>query len=303
MGGAIFLNNGTLDLRRMTFRDNVAQGGSSASGTDGENGGGGGFGGDSPSTGGVGAGGGFLLGEGGNAHLDGHDDGFGFASMDGAGGGAARGGLLSDPASAWTGDNLPGGAGSWGGGGGFSVGPEGGGGDAGTFGGGGGGSGGRVVTPGPGGALLATLFPGAAGGSSGVFGGDGGLGDGILGGRGGGGCGAGGAIFLRKGTLLMTSCLFTGNRAVPGQGAEGGLRKGGAVFVYGASEDNPFDLAVLKAQSYAGNAAPDLAEDPSFDNNDWYVAQTLLVPKRDSPLQLRYRLYRMEKALRWPVRP
>lgn len=297
MGGAIFVNAGSADLRRMTFTGNVAQGGSSTIGGDGENGGGGGFGGDSPSAGGGGGEAGFLLGAPGTGLLDGSGAAGGTALGDGAGGGAARGGLLSVALANWS-DNLPGGPGGWGAGGGFSVGPLGGGGDAGTFGGGGGGSGG-VVTLADG---SRTTFPGSAGGQGGVFGGEGGIGDGVTGGRGGGGAGCGGAVFVRAGSLVMTQCTFTGNSALPGQGQTqdgmgAGLGKGGAVFIYAYAADSPFDLRMLQGQQYAGNSAPDAAvEDAAFDNANWYVAQDLLADVAGSAFTERYRAYRRAKA-------
>jgi hypothetical protein len=294
MGGGLFLNQGALILRRMTFQDNKAQGGASAPGADGENGGGGGCGGDSPVHGGAGGEGGLLKGHGGAGTLDGTattDAGGGPAvDGDGAGGGAVRGGLATTPLAKWA-DNLSGGNGTFGGGGGFSVGPLGGGGDGGSFGGGGGGSGGLS---------WGVFLPGAAGGSGGVFGGDGVVGDGLQGGRGGGGCGAGGALFFRRGSLELHQCAFLGNRALGGGGGEPGLGKGGAIFVYRWTEGGALDLKQLAAQTYQDNAAQDLVEDASFDNNDFYVAQTILAFKRGSPLDLAYRRYRLALKLGMP---
>jgi hypothetical protein len=296
MGGALFVNAGSLSLRRMTFLGNQALGGSSIPGTDGENGGGGGFGGDSLVNGGVGAGGGLLGGKGGQGYLDGTNGGGspGVGGSGGAGGGAARGGPLADPTLAWT-DNEAGGDGDFGGGGGFSVGPEGGGGGS-SFGGGGGGSGGSY---------LGMVFPGAAKGEAGFFGGDGGKV-----GQGGGGGGLGGALFLRAGKLAMYQCVFDGNQALPGSGDETGgdlqalaAGKGGAVFIYPYDDTNnaPLYLSLLQAQSYSGNTATDLVESPTYDNDNYYIAQTLLPGvKPGSPLDLLYRRYRQFRKLGLP---
>lgn len=272
MGGAIFMNAGSLDLRRMTFLGNQAQGGDSRPGGDGENGGGGGFGGDSPASGGQGADGGLLGGTGGLGALDGSQGGGAPAvgGTGGGGGGAARGGPLDTTPANWLDGGL-GGDGGFCGGGGFSVGPLGIGGAAG-FGGGGGGSGGG---------FLGTVLPGGGGGESGVFGGEGSVGDGVLPGRGGGGAGLGGALFLREGTLVMYQCQFIDNHALPGAvgdpqaPAEG---KGGAVFIY-AHDDESASAAFLKqlqAQTFSLNAAADQVENSVLDNDDYYIASVLL---------------------------
>lgn len=307
MGGGLFINRGSVTLTRMAFQGNRAQGGSSGFGLDGENGGGAGFGGDSPATGGKGAGGGLLGATGGEGYLDGTEAGGGPAfNGDGGGGGAARGGLLNQALALWS-DNEAGGEGNWGGGGGFSVGPLGGGGSGG-FGGGGGASGGRI-TLNLGALPTPLLLPGASRGPSGFFGGDGSKGDGILlAGQGGGGGGMGGAIFLRRGGLAMYQCRFDGNHALPGTGAEPGLGKGGAVFVYeyDLSRQAGFDLAVLQAQQFGGNTASDPVEDPAYDNNDYYVAQTSLARvTRASSLTQVYRDYRQTRrqGLVWTQRP
>jgi len=299
MGGGLFINGGNVLLRRMTFSGNRAVGGNSAPGSDGENGGGAGFGGDSPVLGGKGADGGWLLGVGGEGCLDGvaTSDGGGGPAVDGdgAGGGAARGGLLTDPVSLWA-DNLPGGPATFGGGGGFSVGPLGGGGDGG-FGGGGGSSGGSAS---------GLFLPGAAGGAGGVFGGDGVPGDGVTGGRGGAGGAMGGAVFLRWGDLDLRGCTFQDNRALGGGGGDPGMGKGGAVFIYGYDYAAPKSAHYeerLRAQTYAGNLASDLVEDPSFDNNDFYVAQTLLAfRKLGSTMDLKYRVYKLDLEMGLKVR-
>jgi hypothetical protein len=133
---------------------------------------------------------------------------------------------------------------------------------------------------------------GAAGGTGGVFGGDGVPGDGFTGGLGGGGGGMGGAIFLRSGTLNLVECSFMGNRAQGGPGGQDGLGKGGAIFIYPFDEESPFNIAMLQAQTYQDDSASDLVEDATYDNNDFYVAQTLLALKPGSPFDLLYRRYR-----------
>lgn len=291
MGGAVFINQGALALVRVTFQGNRAQGGSSAPGGDGSFGGGGGAGGDGLEDGAGGPG--LLGGAGGGGVLDGSGNGIP-AVLDGAGGGAARGGPLSTDPATWQ-DNLSGGNGDWGGGGGFSVGPHGGGGNA-SFGGGGGGSGGRVGTT--------LVFTGDARGAGGTFGGDGSNGSQSAGrtGQGGGGAGLGGAIFLRAGTLTMSQCVFLDNAAVPGQGAEAGFGKGGAIFIYPLGEQAPMAPDTLLAQTYQGNTAADAGvENAGHDNNDFYIAQVSLLAKPGgTPLGPLYRRYRQVKALGLP---
>ncbi|BDU74022.1 immunoglobulin domain-containing protein [Mesoterricola silvestris] len=294
MGGGLFINDGKVALRHMVFRANSAIGGNSAPGGDGENGGGGGVGGDSPSQGGAGADGGWLKGKGGYGDLNGvgtSDMGGGPAvDGDGAGGGAARGGLPKDPVSLWA-DDLEGGSATYGGGGGFSVGPLGGGGE-GAFGGGGGSSGGSAS---------GLFLPGAAGGAGGVFGGDGVPGDGVTGGMGGAGGGMGGAVFLRGGDLSFLGCTFTGNRALGGTGGEPGMGKGGAVFIYRYDDKDPQSDAFAKAlstQVFQDNLASDVVEEPAFDNNDYYIAQSILANRRlGSAQDLLYRIYKLDLAM------
>jgi hypothetical protein len=308
MGGAIFINKGTVVLRRMLFAGNQAAGGDSGMGSDGQAGGGGGFGGDAPLLRGDGGDGGLLGGIFGSGALDPALTDFaggGMGDGDGAGGGAAIGGTLDMALAAWS-PNLAGGEGAFGAGGGFSVGPDGGGGDGG-FGGGGGGAGGSVRLP----SLAQTLFPGASIALGGAFGGDGAKGDGILvTGRGGGGAGLGGALFLRHGSLAMTDCRFVDNQAIPGTGdaTNPALGKGGAIFIYAhpSQEEGPsFDLAALRAQTYGGNRCTNLPNDPSidtvYDNPDFYVAvRPWLGTKRD-PTALQRKLLSIERHLGWPV--
>jgi hypothetical protein len=289
MGGALFINGGGASLVRMTFQGNQALGGSSGPGGDGEAGGGGGFGGDSPAQGGNGAGGGLLGGAGGFGILDGTGQGGpAVGGSGGGGGGASRGGLLGEPEPSWI-ANLEGGEGDWGGGGGFAVGPLGGGGNA-RFGGGGGGSGGVAAIAG-----VEFRFPGGSSGLGGFCGGDGSTGDGAgRPGQGGGGGGLGGAVFLRAGTLALSQCVFQGNRAEPGNGAEPGLGKGGALFIYPLVNQAPMAATMFLAQTYSGNQAADPGvENPATDNNDYYIAQAdLQALARTSPIGLRYQRYR-----------
>jgi len=319
MGGGMFINKGSVTLRRMLFQGNQAVGGASSPGTDGERGGGGGFGGDSATCGtdpaaptcGNGGGGGLLGGTGGLGNLDGAGVEGGSPGINGAGGGAARGGPRA-PGSflPWT-DNLAGGNADWDGGGGFSVGPLAGGGDATGIGGGGGGSGGRIaISLFPPGQGFTGLFPGAARGAGAFFGGDGSKGDGIsTTGQGGGGGGMGGAVFLRTGTLTMDQCRFVANQALPGAGAEPGLGKGGALFIYAfpyVTDASGTELAYnqapgtgLQTQQFSMNRASDAGvEDNSFDNDNTYIAQTIIAAiERGSPLALLYRRYRLERSL------
>jgi hypothetical protein len=296
MGGGLFMNSGSLTLRQMSFLGNQALGGSSSPGSDGSNGGGGGFGGDSPASAGQGADGGLLQGDGGLGLGGGSGQGAGSPAVHGAGGGgggAARGGLLTVPVADWFLDNLPGGDGSFGGGGGYSVGPLGGGGGS-TFGGGGGGSGSQLFN-----------LPGGSRSEAGFFGGDGGKT-----GQGGGGGGMGGAIFLREGSVAIYQCTFADNHAIPGAGDEtgGGTQalaegKGGAVFIYPYEDVNSTQLYVnlLQAQTYVGNTATDLVEAPQFDNDNYYIAQDLLPGiKPGSPLWLLYQRYHQAMKLGLP---
>jgi hypothetical protein len=138
------------------------------------------------------------------------------------------------------------------------------------------------------------VFPGAAGGYGGWPAGDGKAGDGITGGTGGGGGGMGGALFFRDGSLTLVACRFKYNVAEGGSGGSRGLGKGGAIFVYRFDTvgDAAAILAMLEAQTYQGNLATDLVESPTYDNDDYYVAQQLLAVKPGSPLDLTYRMYR-----------
>ena len=312
MGGAMFINAGTVSLTRMTFSGNSAVGGSSDLGSDGQNGGGGGFGGDAPAALGNGAGGGLLgsiIGIGVLDPAENASQGGGEGLGDGAGGGAARGGTLSTPVADWV-SSLAGGFGGFGAGGGFSVGPDGRGGDGGYPGAGGGGSGGQVTLED--GSQI--LLPGASIALGGIFGGDGGKGDGLsTPGRGGGGAGMGGALFLRKGSLIMADCTFTGNQALPGDGdpttpAQG---KGGALFIYAADfvgQGPAINLGMLLAQNYSlntcTNRAQDPAIDPTYDNANFYVPVRPWIPTAsDDAAQLRKRRSRERHRLPTATRP
>ena len=110
-------------------------------------------------------------------------------------------------------------------------------------------------------------------------------------------------MFFRRGALTLSECTFTGNAARGGAGAQRGLGKGGAIFVYEYAEGSPpVPLAMLQAQSYHHDLATDLVEDPSYDNDDYYVAQALLAYQPGSPLDLLYRRYRLDLKLGLPWR-
>jgi hypothetical protein len=85
-----------------------------------------------------------------------------------------------------------------------------------------------------------------------------------------------------------------------GEGGEPGLGKGGAIFVYKWADGGALDLDQLAAQTYQDNAAQDLVEDASFDNANYYVAQTILLLKRGSRLDLVYRRYRQALKMGMP---
>jgi hypothetical protein len=143
----------------------------------------------------------------------------------------------------------------------------------------------------------------------GIFGGDGTKGDGLLSlGQGGGGAGMGGAIFMRNGTLTMSSCQFVDNHAEPGQGAPitPALGKGGAIFIYQHElfvQGPSFDLAMLRAQSFSLNTCTNLPNDPdidpTYDNADYYVPVLPWLADRLGPAALRP-LRLLERRLGWP---
>jgi hypothetical protein len=205
MGGGLFINAGSVSLNTVNFSNNQAVGGAGgAGGRDFYGGGGGGIGGNGGDgselnrLGGTGGNGGAL---GGIPGAGGTVSNNGTAGDSGAGGGG--GGFGGSGIGNFGGS---GGFGGGGGGGGYGNGDFGGSGGAGGFGGGGGGGAGP--------------FDGRSGGLGGSFGGSGGS-SGSYGGGGGGGAGLGGAIFLRSGTLNLTTVSFTSNSATGGAGGSG----------------------------------------------------------------------------------
>jgi len=243
LGGAIFLNAGTLSISNVTFTNNSAVGGNGgnqfASGGNTRSSGGGGMGGrggDAFGTGSFTGGGGGFLGRGGDT------TGAGVAGefTGGTGRDGAAGGTVSNSGGATGGGGAggSGGVGGAGGGVGGSGGSTGGAGKAGGFGGGGGG--GNATTGGSGG-----YGGGGGGGSSGGGGGAGGFGGGggggpVANGSGGfgggngasglgsGGAGLGGAIFVRQGaTLNITDGSFSGGTVT---GGTGGANSSGTIL-------------------------------------------------------------------------
>jgi hypothetical protein len=94
----------------------------------------------------------------------------------------------------------------------------------------------------------------------------------------------------------MDLCTFTGNSAQGGEGAERGLGKGGALFVETDEPAAPFTLAMLGRQTWSGNLAEDPLEDPSFDNDDYYLSQAPATAWRGSALKERYKAYLRAKV-------
>ncbi len=230
LGGAIY-NRGVLSLKRVTLRDNTAQGGdggdagSNAANDAGGGAGGGGLGGDGaggapPATVDGGNGGGGMGGNGGIGGFLAGGGGGGTANNGSPGGGASGGpgGPLNGGKGGDDGfDGAPGGLGGGGGGGGF----ERSGGDGG-LGGGGGGGGELGASP---------VFP--SGGDGGFGGGGGGGGEDSSGGDGGFGGGGGGSH--NSGVVITsgTGGFGGGNAGVTGTesaGGGGGAGMGGAVF-------------------------------------------------------------------------
>jgi CSLREA domain-containing protein len=283
MGGAIFVNNGSVTISGVAFSGNRAQGGNGGAGGEvpyvggGGGGGVGGNGADGDFEGGAGAGGGPLGGNGGAGGADGTSlpegspGGNGDPGGDGAGGGGGGMGAWCplDNTGHCIGPGANGGAGGDGGfgggaGSGGSSGKDdsgsaiGGAGGAGGFGGGGGGGGGSESD---------NADEGGAGGAGGSFGGSGGEGGFFSGGAGGGGAGLGGAIFIRAGSLTLAASSFTDNAASGGSGGTGannGQGKGGAIFVL-----SPATVSGCASATFSGNSATD-AEGTGTDTNDTY---------------------------------
>lgn len=186
VGGAIFVDRGTLTVERSALVNNTAKGGSSN--VAGAGNGGGGLGEDAPATGvGGGPNGGSAVGGAGGFGGGGGDG--GGAGGFGGGGGAAGG---------------TGGAGGFGGGGGAGSpgGTAGFGGGIGSGGGGGGaGLGGAIFSNGGTVTLINSTVTGnaASGGGAGPGGAN--------------GSGVGGAVFSRNGTLTITNSTLSGNTA------------------------------------------------------------------------------------------
>jgi Ca2+-binding RTX toxin-like protein len=284
LGGALFINNGTVNIDSVTFTGNTATGGAGAVFTTGGGGGGGnndlinvftlsvssgGPGGPgspgagstpagNPSApvgniggiGGVGGAGATASGTGGQGGVGGTGAPGGTGGDGGIGGTAGLGGQGGKGGPA-------GGNGSGGGGGGAGGAgtPQGAGGD-GTDGllGGGGGAGGAGSTQGKGGN---SDFGGGGAGSTGGnstsgFGGNGGTSGG------GGGAGLGGAIFLKTGTLNISNSTFSANTvtggALAGNGTAGqGL--GGAIFVNKGATSNIYNTTIALNKASAPTTA------------------------------------------------
>jgi CSLREA domain-containing protein len=287
MGGALFVNNGSVTISGVAFSGNRAQGGNASGGGGSFYGaaGGGGVGGNGAGgvfKGGAGGGGGALGGNGGAGGADGtllpqgSPGGNGGPGGEGAGGGGGGIGddCPEDDNSACIGPGADGGAGGDGGfgggaGGGGASGADdsgsalGGDGGDGGFGGGGGGGGGSQGA-----------FDGGARGVGGSFGGAGVAGDFLEGGAGGGGAGLGGAIFIRAGSLALADSSFTNNAASGGTGANDGQGKGGAIFVL-----SPATVTTLSdCITFSANSATDAAGSGT-DTNDAYGG---IVPSCDA---------------------
>ncbi|MEG4107208.1 SdrD B-like domain-containing protein [Microcoleus sp. S13_C5] len=272
LGGALFINNGTVTVDRVTFSNNSAVGGAGVAGNGGKggsadlatvfggtagtngrngrnglasNGAAGGVGedgeaggtGNAGGTGGIGGTGGTGVG-GTNGGAGGIGGAGGAGSVVGSGGGGGgAGGVGGPPGTGTQGNGGNGGAGG-----------------AGTFG-GGGGAGGTFGT----GAAPGAIGPGGTGG----FGGGGGSGNGASAGGtfggagtigfGGGGAGLGGAIFVGGGTLTMTNSTLYSNTVTGGNAgnvaAGAGTAAGGAIFV------NSGATATLTNNTIAYNSA------------------------------------------------
>jgi hypothetical protein len=246
LGGAIFLNLGSVSLRNVAINHAGVFGGNGRSRELSNESGAGGGGGLSMSAAdpgdgyaSAGADGSPLSGLGGTA---GNATDVAGAGGDGAGGGG--GGAYQQQ---YAGGN--GGFGGGGGGGGYGgINGDAAPGGQGGFGGGGGGRGGfGLLNDGP-------------GGDGGEFGGNGGAstGNGNVGGGGGGGAGLGGAIFARAGTLQLEGVQFTDCGAFGGNGGSNsdppggrGQGKGGALFIADGVDAHAYAL------TFSGSLATD----------------------------------------------
>ncbi|GEM_PF-1274382 len=118
-------------------------------------------------------------------------------------------------------------------------------------------------------------LPGEPGnpGMGGLGGGDGSVG------LGGGGGGLGGAIFLRAGRLILHNTVFEHNEAIPGDGANPGQGKGGAIFVpppeaTAHGRITPQVRALGAMPTFIDNQAT-TTDESATDNNNWYGTITL----------------------------
>jgi Ca2+-binding RTX toxin-like protein len=275
LGGALFVNSGTVTVDRVTFSNNSATGGAGSAG----NGGAGGnadfgtlFGGTAGSNGGTGltgltsiglaggTGGTGAAGGSGNAGGTGGTGGTGGAGTGGTNGGTGgiggAGGAGSVVGSGGGGGGT-GGVGGVAGSGTQGAGGAGGAGGAAQFGGGGGagGAGGTGLTTGTNGGGGAAGFggggsSGATVGAPGTFGGAGAVG------FGGGGAGLGGAIFVGGGTFTMTNSTLYSNTVTGGAagGGTAGTAAGGAIFVNTGATATLTNNTIAYNTATAGNA-------------------------------------------------
>lgn len=278
MGGALFVDSGTVTLTGLSFSSNQAVGGDGGDASrygDYEAGGGGGYGANGGSPDPVNTKGG----NGGNGGPFGATGGVGAeagvttagSGGDGGGGGGGASGPYTSAA-----------AGGFGGGGGGAGGADCGAGPAGYGGfggGGGGGTGGLEIDPG----TLGKCTVIAGGRNGGSFAGAGGTGsqyvslgiDESSGGGGGGGAGLGGAVFVRSGSLRISASELIGNSAKGGSGGTNaydggndgspGQGKGGAIFI-----GNGASAIAGCGVTFSGNSATD-AGSTSTDNADLFV--------------------------------
>ena len=265
-----FIAGGSITLQNLTLQNGVAVGGSGGVGSTAGGGGAAGMGGaifvnagsltinnvtfsNNQAVGGNGGAvtSGFFLGGGGGV---GEPGGTSASGINGNGGGGgdfgSSGGGGTGGAQNGQGDGAGGGNG---GSGAFSGGASGGLGSGGFGGGGGGG----IVTGGPGG-----TFAGSGGGQPNL--------------GGGGAAGLGGAIFMRNGTLSLTSAIFVSNIASGGAGESGGGNgqgKGGALYISStASAASTTALPTFSADAAssagAGTACNTVVGSNALDTND-----------------------------------
>jgi Ca2+-binding RTX toxin-like protein len=271
LGGALFINSGTVTIDSVTFSNNRAIGGAGSAGNGGGGGnsdlisiftpgvgtGGPGGPGTPPTTAPAGGGAptgttGGAGGIGGNTTAPAGEGGQGGIGGIGAPGGTGGAGGTG-PTGGTGGQGGPGGGRGAGGGGGGAGGATGGVGGAGGAGGEFGGGGGAGGLGGGAGGL-------GVGGNGGTFGGGGGANGGTsdYGGAGGttgggGGAGLGGAIFVNTGILRVSNSTFSSSRATGGAaGGNGaaGLGLGGAIFLQAATA-----TATLTNTTIASNPA------------------------------------------------